>query len=72
MKENFNLTNREIEILKYTAMGYTNSDIAEKLIISIHTVKIHLENIFVKLNIHNRIQATVVAIKNNIIDIESL
>lgn len=72
MSKNFNLTNREVEILKYTAMGYTNSNIAKKLTISSHTVKIHLENIFAKLNIHNRIQATVVAIKNNIIDLESL
>lgn len=66
------LTKREIEVLNLAAQGYNNHVIAEKLFISTHTVKIHLENIFCKLEVHNRIQAAVLAIKKDIIDLASL
>ena len=51
------LTNREIEILKLVAKGCTNRQIATLLFISAETVKKHLQNIFSKLAVSNRIAA---------------
>ncbi len=47
------LSERELEIITLVAQGKSNSDIAEKLFISPHTVKTHRKNINFKLNIHN-------------------
>ena len=51
------LTRREIEILRLVPEGYTNRQIALYLFISEETVKKHLQNIFRKLNVSNRISA---------------
>jgi LuxR family transcriptional regulator of csgAB operon len=51
------LTKREKQILKLCASGAKNSDIADTLNVSTHTVKTHLYNLFKKLNVGNRIQA---------------
>ena len=53
----FGLTGREKEVLKLIVQGYTNSEIAEKLFVSINTVKTHTKNIFVKMDVENRIKA---------------
>lgn len=45
------LTNREIEILKLTAEGFSNKEIADKLFLSLHTIYTHRKNIMKKLNI---------------------
>ena len=58
------LTRREKEILKLIALGKTNDEIADKLIISTLTVKTHVSNIYSKLNVPNRIQAIFWATKN--------
>lgn len=58
------LTSREIEILSKLSEGYTNAEIADELCISIHTVKTHLYNIYEKLHVSNRLQATLWAAKN--------
>jgi DNA-binding CsgD family transcriptional regulator len=58
------LTNREIDVIKLVVDGNTNSEIAEKLCISIHTVKSILENIYLKTDLHNRVQVAVWAFKN--------
>lgn len=55
----FRLTKREREILSRVAAGNTNSDIAEKLFISPHTVKVHIQNIFKKIGVPNRVKATI-------------
>lgn len=52
-----NLTLREIETLKHLASGATNQEIATTLYLSINTVKKHVNNIFEKLNVKNRVQA---------------
>jgi DNA-binding CsgD family transcriptional regulator len=55
------LSPRELEIVRLTAVGYSNREIAERLIITILTVKKHLEHIYNKLDVHNRTQMVAVA-----------
>ncbi|MGO2416076.1 MAG: response regulator transcription factor, partial [Cobetia crustatorum] len=51
------LTQRELEILSLISSQQSNSDIAQRLMLSQHTVKSHLYNIFRKIRVHNRHQA---------------
>lgn len=51
------LTEREIEVLRVMAAGAKNTDIAETLNLSPHTIKTHIYNIFKKINASNRLQA---------------
>lgn len=51
------LTKREVQILQQTATGATNTEIAEQLNVSMHTVKTHMYNLFKKLGVVNRMQA---------------
>lgn len=55
------LSLRELEVVRLTASGCSNREIAETLVISIPTVKKHLEHIFIKLNVHNRTQMVAAA-----------
>ncbi len=64
-----NLTSREIEVLKLLAVGMYNKEVAEMLDISERTVKNHVSNIFKKLNVTDRTQAAVFAIRNGIVNI---
>ena len=61
------LTKRELEILTQVASGMFNKEIAMSLNISERTVKNHLSNIFKKIDVSDRTQAAVFAIKNNIV-----
>jgi len=63
------LTKRELEVLLCVASGMFNKEIAEKLIISERTVKNHISNIFKKIEVADRTQAAVFAIRNNLIQI---
>lgn len=63
----FNLTTREKEILKLISEGLCNKAIAEKLFLSIHTVKNHVKNIIQKLYVEDRTQAAILAINEKII-----
>ena len=65
--QNFALTAREKDILKLVALGKSNKDIAEDLVLSIHTVKNHLKNILHKMSVEDRTQAAILAIKENIV-----
>ena len=56
------ITNREKEILVHLAQGKTNKQISQTLMLSTSTVRNHISNIFTKLNISNRSQATAIAI----------
>lgn len=67
MTENNNLSEREIETLKLVAQGMSNKQIASSLFISINTVKVHLRNIFEKINVESRTEATLYAIEHGII-----
>jgi DNA-binding NarL/FixJ family response regulator len=61
------LSDREIEVLKLIANGRDNADIAGQLCISPKTVKNHISNILMKLQIQNRIQAAVYAVRSGIV-----
>ena len=63
------LTKREMEVLKEMAVGKFNRDIAKEMKISERTVKNHISSIFKKLEVTDRTQAAVFAIRNNIIQI---
>lgn len=63
------LTRREMEVLKLLAVGMYNKEVAEKLDISERTVKNHVSNIFKKIEVTDRTQAAVFAIRNNLITI---
>jgi two-component system NarL family response regulator len=60
------LSKREIEILRLMAEGKQNKEIAQELYISPQTVKNHISNILTKLQIENRIQAAVYAVRHRI------
>ena len=64
------LTKREIDVLKMIASGAFNKEIALTLNISERTVKNHISNIFKKIEVSDRTQAAVFAIKNGIITIK--
>jgi DNA-binding CsgD family transcriptional regulator len=53
----FNLTEQEEKVLMLIANGKTNAEIAEELFVSVNTVKFHVKNIYVKLDVKNRVQA---------------
>lgn len=61
------LSDRETEILEHLSKGLTNKNIAETLFISPFTVKRHIENIYQKLQAHNRIEMLEKARKNRLI-----
>jgi DNA-binding NarL/FixJ family response regulator len=61
------LSDREIEVLKLIANGRDNADIAGQLHISPKTVKNHISNILMKLQIENRIQAAVYAVRSGLV-----
>ena len=63
------LTERETEVLKLVSNGMYNKEIAEKLQISERTVKNHLFNIFKKIDVTDRTQAALFAIRNHMINI---
>ena len=62
-----NLTPREKEILLLITQGMTNELIADKLFISVQTVRNHLKNIYDKLQVHSRAQVVVKAFKDKLI-----
>ena len=64
------LTEREIDVLKLLSKGENNHDIAEDLNISSKTVKTHVSKILQKLNLENRTQAALFALRNNLISLD--
>ncbi|MBR9844693.1 MAG: response regulator transcription factor [Algicola sp.] len=66
-KEDIKLTNRETEVLEHLSKGLNYVQIAENLILSTGTVRKHIENIYRKLQVHNKLEAVQKAKKNNLI-----
>lgn len=62
------LTNREREVLGLIAKGRSNQEIADELFITLKTVKTHVSNILAKLQVDDRTQAAIYAIKNQLVD----
>jgi len=61
------LTERELEVLRLLVAGKSNTEIANELIVSVHTAKAHVCSILQKLCVDDRVQAAVKAIKENIV-----
>ena len=62
-KSNTKLTSRQLEVLKYIVEGKNNLKIAKELCVSRHTIKAHVANILHKLDVDDRYQAAIKAIK---------
>lgn len=62
--EDFNLTEREQEVLEYMCEGLTNGEIAKILDVSVNTVKVHVSSIIQKLEVEDRTQVVVKAFKS--------
>ena len=65
--KDYELTSREKQILKLMTEGYSNMEIAQLLVISINTTKAHVASILQKLEVDDRLQAALKALKNNIV-----
>jgi DNA-binding NarL/FixJ family response regulator len=63
-----NLTKREREILALVAEGLSNREIADKLVLSPETVKSHVAAILEKLNVSDRTQAAIYAVRNGLVE----
>jgi pimeloyl-ACP methyl ester carboxylesterase/DNA-binding CsgD family transcriptional regulator len=61
------LTKRELEVLRLVAAGMSNQQIAAELVISGHTVRRHLQNIFAKLGVSSRAAATAFAFRHDLV-----
>lgn len=66
------LSEREQDVLKQMALGYTNKEIAEKMMVSPETVKTHVANILAKLGLAHRMQAVIYALKHGLISLDEL
>ncbi|WP_442788039.1 response regulator [Flavobacterium sp. SUN052] len=66
-KEEYNLTTREIEVLEHLSKGLKYNAIADNLFLSVGTIRKHVENIYTKLQVHNKLEAIQKAKNNNLI-----
>ncbi|MEL0457407.1 response regulator transcription factor [Flavobacteriaceae bacterium SZ-1-7] len=66
-KDDVKLTTREVEVLEQLSKGLSYNLIADNLILSVGTVRKHIENIYKKLQVHNKLEAVQKAKKNNLI-----
>jgi NarL family two-component system response regulator LiaR len=64
------LTERELEVLKLAAKGMTNRQIADELVLSIHTVQAHLSNTFGKLGVGSRTEAVLYGLRKGWLTLE--
>lgn len=55
--QKLNLSNREYEVLQLIAKGYSNAEIADNLFLTVSTIKTHTSNLFLKMDVKNRVQA---------------
>lgn len=65
--KDYDLTTREAQILKLMTEGYSNMEIAQHLVISVNTTKAHVANILQKLEVDDRLQAALKALKYKIV-----
>ena len=65
--QDYNLTTREKQILKLITEGYSNVEIAKNLFVSVNTTKVHVASILQKLEVDDRLQAAIKALKERIV-----
>ena len=65
--EGLNISEREMEIIKLVAEGYSNKEVADKLFLSTHTVTTHRKNIMNKLGVNNTAGLVLFAVRENLI-----
>ncbi len=63
----YNLTTRERQILKLITEGFSNVEIAKHLFVSVNTTKVHVASILQKLEVDDRLQAAIKALKEHIV-----
>ena len=63
------LTERELDVLRYMAKGYTNQEIAKAMTVSLSTIKAHVSKILEKLSATNRVEAILAALKTNLVNL---
>lgn len=68
-RKNCKLSRRETDVLLLMCKGKTNSEIAESMNITVHTVKVHVASILQKFEARDRIQAIIIAISEKLVDI---
>ncbi|PWH84496.1 DNA-binding response regulator [Algibacter marinivivus] len=66
-QEDIKLTPREVDVLEQLSKGLSYNAIADNLILSVGTIRKHIENIYKKLQVHNKLEAVQKAKKNNLI-----
>jgi DNA-binding NarL/FixJ family response regulator len=71
VRDPYNLSPREFEVLSIIVEGRTNREIAERLFISERTVGVHVRNILAKLDVSGRIEAANVAIRLGLVPVPS-
>jgi NarL family two-component system response regulator LiaR len=65
-----NLTDREIEVLRLAATGMSNKEIAEKLSVTVRTVKAHISNVFAKMDVASRTEAILKAMREGWLELD--
>jgi NarL family two-component system response regulator LiaR len=68
----YDLTEREMEVLRLLAHGQTNREIAEELVVTVETVKSNVGNILAKLHLAHRTQAVIHALKEGLISLDDI
>lgn len=69
-EDQLSLTDRETEVLKLLAQGLSNQEIADQLFLSVWTVRTYVTSILDKLNLENRTQAALFALKQGLVSLE--
>ena len=65
-----NLTDREMEVLRLAATGMSNKEIAERLSVTVRTVKAHISSVFVKMNVASRTEAILKAMREGWLELD--
>ncbi|MCB0165909.1 MAG: hypothetical protein KDI79_16875 [Anaerolineae bacterium] len=68
-QDKIQLSRRELQVLELVVSGASNQEIAQKLVISLNTVKVHVRNIFGKLEVQSRTEASVRAIQEGLVTV---
>jgi DNA-binding NarL/FixJ family response regulator len=63
------LAPRERQVLETLALGLSTEEVADRLGITVHTIRSHLKNVLVKLNAHSKLEAVVIALREGLIDL---